>query len=108
MDAAVLKVITENARVRMVYRTADGDISERVVDIGRIFTHENTGNRLIIGFCHRRHEQRTFNGENIIAAMPETDTDVVTFGREEKRAAGRTVLRYEGRADSASRLEGWS
>jgi predicted DNA-binding transcriptional regulator YafY len=108
MDAAVLKVITENARVRMIYRTADGDISERVVDIGRIFTHESTGNRLVVGFCHRRHEQRTFNGENILWAMPDTETDVVTFGREAKEKAGRTVLRYEGRTDSASRLEGWA
>lgn len=75
---SVAQIVTEGSRVRIVYH--DGKhITERVLDVQRVFTHERTGNALVIGYCHRRRETRTFNMQGILAAMADDSTTISTF-----------------------------
>lgn len=65
-------------RVRIVYRDGAGEVTERVVDIERVYRSAK-GDTLIVGFCHRRGQNRTFNAANILAAMPDDSTTIATF-----------------------------
>ncbi|MCA1668917.1 MAG: hypothetical protein LC793_16280 [Thermomicrobia bacterium] len=95
-------LLTLGRRCRIVYRAADGEITERVIDVERVYT-SGTGATVVVAFCHRRGATRTFNAANILAAMPDDSTVTTTFGQM------RVFLPFTGqRTDSASRLAGWN
>jgi len=77
---SIAQTVTEGSRVRIVYLDPQGEISERVIDVERIFTHEQTGNRLVVAFCWRRRALRTFNMRGILAAMPDDSVMIASFG----------------------------
>lgn len=95
-------LITLGQRIRIIYKDGGGEVTERVIDIDRIYACTSKGRCLITAFCHRRGEYRTFDASRILVAMPDDSTVVTTFGQM------RTLLPYTGATDSASRLAGWS
>ncbi len=72
-------LITLGQRVRIVYKDGAGDVTERVIDIDRIYACTSKGRCLVTAYCHRRNEYRTFNADNILAAMPDESTTITTF-----------------------------
>jgi predicted DNA-binding transcriptional regulator YafY len=75
----VAQTITEGSRVRIVYKDHANEITERVIDVERIWQARN-GAMCVIAFCHRRGERRTFDESRILAAMPDDSTFIHTFG----------------------------
>lgn len=65
-------------RVRIVYSDSAGEVTERVIDIERVY-RSAAGATCIVGFCHRRGQTRTFNAANILAVMPDESTTIATF-----------------------------
>lgn len=76
----ITTLITTGGRFRIVYKDSANEITERVIDIERIFTHEHTNSRLLVAFCWRRRALRTFNMNNILAAMPDDSIAISSFG----------------------------
>lgn len=94
-------LFTPDAVIRMVYRAADGEITERIVEVERIHTMAS-GGTAIFAHCRRRNEARCFNLANVLFAMVDDGTPLVYL------TAPARVLPYTGKTDSASRLAGWN
>ena len=87
VNTSVARVIREGNRYRIIYRDHGGEITERVIDVERIWQAGN-GATCVMAHCHLRGERRTFDMARIIDAMPETTTARPhTFGDEERVAA---------------------
>lgn len=71
-------LLTLGRRMRIVYRDGAGEVTERVIDVERVYT-SGTGATVVIGFCHRRGATRTFDAANILAAMPDESITITTF-----------------------------
>jgi predicted DNA-binding transcriptional regulator YafY len=59
----IRKVIIEGSIIRIEYRKLDGDISRRMVsdiDYNNSYTDDGFYKDHIEGYCHLRHEERTF------------------------------------------------
>jgi hypothetical protein len=78
---SIAQTITEGSRVRMIYKSAESGITERVVDVERVWTCK-AGCTAFVGFCHARGEHRTFNLANVLFAMADTSTALVTFAAD--------------------------
>jgi predicted DNA-binding transcriptional regulator YafY len=79
MSMNSVALISTGGQFRIVYKDGEGEISERVIRVERIFTHEATNNRLIVAWCYRKNAYRTFNAAGILAAMPDDSTQITTF-----------------------------
>lgn len=95
-------IVTLGAQARIVYRDSEGQVTERSIEVINIYRHPNSGRALVLGFCQRRNQYRTFAMGNILWAAPEDGSKIETFGPRVR------VLPYSGPTDSASRLAGWS
>jgi predicted DNA-binding transcriptional regulator YafY len=71
-------LLTLGRRVRIIYKDQAGEVTERVIDVERIYT-SGTGATVVIAFCHRRGATRTFDASRIIAAMPDDSTTITSF-----------------------------
>jgi hypothetical protein len=61
------------SRIGIVYRDADGEASRRIVSVGEVQLDSQGRPAFIVGFCHLRHEVRTFRADRIESAFdPET------------------------------------
>jgi len=80
-------LITLGKRVRIVYRDAANEITERVIDIERVYT-SGTGATVIIALCHRRGQTRTFDASRILAAMPDDSTTITSFSMSKAVSEG--------------------
>jgi predicted DNA-binding transcriptional regulator YafY len=78
--------ITEGARYRIVYRDCHNEITERVIDVKRIYRCLTTRNILVLAYCHRRGADRTFNGAGILFKEETQETGIpATFGPDPLR-----------------------
>jgi predicted DNA-binding transcriptional regulator YafY len=73
-------LLVPGARVRILYRDSRNELTERVVDVDRYIACTSKGRALLIGFCWRRLEYRTFAVENILFAMEDESTAIASFG----------------------------
>jgi hypothetical protein len=112
---SIAQIITEGSRIKMVYRRADGEIAERVVDVERVWTGKG-GETVFTGFCHRRQERRTFALAHVLWAMVDDGMPLRSFTAcamleastaRLMRAHRDAVLRSERYATSSDRLVGW-
>jgi predicted DNA-binding transcriptional regulator YafY len=78
---SIAQTVTEGSRVRMIYKSVESGITERVVDVERVWTCK-AGCTAFVGFCHTRGEHRTFNLANVLFAMADDDTTLVTFAAD--------------------------
>jgi predicted DNA-binding transcriptional regulator YafY len=75
---SITDVVTEGARIRIVYRDGANEITERVIDVERVWECKG-GATCILAFCHRRNERRTFDQARILAAMTDDSTTITSF-----------------------------
>ena len=87
MSTTTVTLISTGGQFRIVYRDPQGEITERVIRVERIFTHEATNSRLIVAWCYRRNAYRTFNAAGILAAMPDDSTTVASFAMSDAVSA---------------------
>jgi hypothetical protein len=76
----VTTVVTEGSRVRIVYKDHADEITERVIDVERVYPCTSKGRCLVAAHCFLRNEYRHFDMARILFAMPDDDTTLVTFG----------------------------
>jgi len=76
----LISILGQSNRIRLIYRDAQNEVTERVVDVERFYRCTSKGRALVVGYCHRRREYRTFAVDAILWAMPEADATVETFG----------------------------
>jgi predicted DNA-binding transcriptional regulator YafY len=98
---SITSIITQGGRFRIVYKDHQGEITERCIDVDRIWTSRN-GATCVFALCHRRNAYRSFDMARILAAMPDDSTVVTTFAQ-----MPHILGPYMGKTDSASRLAGW-
>ncbi len=72
-------LITLGQRIRIVYMDGAGEITERVIDIDRIYRCTSKGRCLVVAHCFRRNEVRSFDMARILDAMPDDSTQITTF-----------------------------
>jgi hypothetical protein len=77
----VTTVVTEGARVRIVYKDHAGEVTERVIDVERVWECKG-GATCILAFCHRRGERRTFDQARILFAAPDSGSPLATFASD--------------------------
>lgn len=73
-------LLVPGARVRILYRDSRNEVTERVVDVDRYIACTSKGRALMIGFCYRRQQYRTFAVENILWAVEDESTAIASFG----------------------------
>lgn len=71
-------IITEGATVKMVYRSVESGITERIVTVDCVW--ECAHGMAFVAFCQKRGTRRTFNMANVLFAMPADDAPLMTFG----------------------------
>ena len=72
-------LITLGQRIRIIYKDGAGEVTERVIDIDRIYACTSKGRCLVVAHCFRRNEVRSFDMARILAAMPDDSTQITTF-----------------------------
>jgi predicted DNA-binding transcriptional regulator YafY len=77
-NTTVAQTIKQGGRFRIMYRDHENEITERVIDVDRIW-EAKSGATCVFALCHRREQYRTFDLARIIAAMPDDSTTIATF-----------------------------
>jgi hypothetical protein len=78
----VTTVVTEGSRVRIVYKDHADEITERVIDVERIYPCTSKGRCLVAAHCFLRNEYRHFDMARILFAMADTSTALITFAAD--------------------------
>jgi predicted DNA-binding transcriptional regulator YafY len=77
---SIAQTVIEGAQVRIVYKDHADEITERVIDVERIYPCTSKGRCLVAAHCFLRNEYRHFDMARILFAMADTSTALVTFG----------------------------